>query len=154
MSAAGRRCLVCALLLLSAGCALAPPRPIVLDNGPRGVPASIELAEVVKGEFVLNCTFEGGGLKAFVIYHLAEDQWKPMKTCNNGAGNHAPRQFVHANDSDPRRIITGWYTADSIWKQCDIRGWTIEGNVKYLSCRTPDGYSSTLTCPINQCTEP
>lgn len=154
MSAGGRRCLVCALLLLSAGCALAPPRPIVLDNGPRGVPANIELAEVVAGEFVLNCTFEGGGLQAFVIYHLAEDHWKPMMTCNNGIGRHAPRQFVHANDPDPRRIITGWYTQNSIWKQCDIKGWIIEGTIKYLSCKTPDGYSSTLTCPISQCAEP
>jgi len=149
-----RKVILCLLMLLSAGCALAPPRPIVLDNGPRDVPASIEWAEVVTGEFVLNCTFEGGGLKAFVIYHFVEDRWKPMMVCNNGAGNRAPRQFVHANDPDPRRIITGWYVEGIVWKQCDIRGWKIEGNVKYLSCKTPDGYFSTLACPVSHCTPP
>lgn len=145
---------LCSLLLLCAGCALAPQRPILLNDGPRGVPASIELAEVVTGEFELNCMFKGGGSKAFVIYHLAGDQWRPMMTCNNGAGNHAPRQFVHANDPDSRRIITGWYVQGIVWKQCDIRGWTIDRDVKYLSCTTPDGYSSTLTCLVSQCTEP
>jgi len=149
-----RKVILCLLLLLSAGCALASPRPIALDNGPRDVPASAELAEVVTGEFVLSCLFEGGGLQAFVIYHFVEDRWKPMMVCNNGAGNRAPRQFVHANDPDPRRVITGWYTQNSIWKQCDIRGWKIEGDVKYLSCKTPDGYFSTLACPISHCTQP
>ena len=152
------RTATCLLLLLCTACSPAPtitPTTTIPGAGPRGADVSIELGEEVRGAFELNCAFQGGGGRAIVLYYRqVNKEWRPMLSCNNGAGPHAPIQRVPAEDADTTRIMTGWYTEGSAWKQCDMRGWKRDEHSEFLSCRTPDGWAITFTCATGRCPKP
>lgn len=128
---------------------------IVSGAGPRGVDMNTALAVEVRAPVEFTCSFSPKyGNKAFVMYHRVSNQWKPMRSCNNGAGNEAPPGSLAADNPDPRRLITGWYERNAVWKQCDIRGWKSDGKARYLACPEPDGSSSTFACIKGSCTKP
>ncbi len=150
------RIAVCALFLLCVASGQASQtntKTIVPGAGPRGVDMNTALAVVVKAPVDFKCVFKGRGNQAFVVYHLVSDQWKPMQSCNNGAGPERLGSLI-ADERDPRRLITGWYELGKGWQQCDIRGWKSDGSAPYLSCRSADGWSFTFTCTKGQCASP
>jgi hypothetical protein len=150
------RIAVCVLFLLCVACGQASPtkaKTIVPGAGPRGVDMDTALAVAVNAPVDFRCSFQGGGKRAFVIYRLVSDQWKPMMSCNNGTGSDILGHLT-AEDPDPRRLITGWYEVGKGWQQCDIRGWKSEGNAPSLSCRTAEGWLSTFACAKGQCLSP
>ena len=145
------------LFLLCVACGLvsqAQAGTIVSGAGPRGVDMDTALAVEVKAPVDFLCSFSPTyGNKAFVMYHLASKQWKPVRSCNNGAGNETGARLA-ADNQDPRRLITGWYEQNAVWKQCDVRGWKRDGKAPYLTCSMPDGSSSTFACIKGSCTKP
>src|SRR5439155_22411435 len=78
------------LLLLCVACGQASQtkaNTIVPGAGPRGVDMDTALAVAVNAPVDFRCSFQGGGKRAFVIYRVVSDQWKPMMSCNNGTGS-------------------------------------------------------------------
>ena len=144
---------ICALFLFCVACDQTKAKTIVPGAGPKGVDMNTALAVVVNAPLDFTCTFQGQGYRAFVIYHLVSNQWKPVRSCNNGAGNTIVGHLA-ADDPNPRRLITGWYEMGKGWQQCDIRGWKSDQNAEYLSCRTPDGRSSMFACAKGRCASP
>ena len=132
---------------------LTKAKTVVPGAGPRGVDMNTALAVVVKAPVDFKCGFKGRGNQAFVIYHLVSGQWKPMQSCNNGAGPERLGSLI-ADERDPRRLITGWYELGKGWQQCDFRGWKSDGSAPYLSCGSADGWSFTFTCIKGQCANP
>ena len=105
------RIAISVLFLLCVACGQASQtkaKTIVPGAGPRGVDMNTDIAVVVNPPVDFKCSFQGGGKKAFVIYRLVSDQWKPMMSCNNGSASDVLGHLV-AEDPDPRRLITGWY---------------------------------------------
>jgi len=150
------RIAISVLFLLCVACGQASQtkaKTIVPGAGPRGVDMNTDIAVVVNPPVDFKCSFQGKGKKAFVIYRLVSDQWKPMMSCNNGSASDVLGHLV-AEDPDPRRLITGWYEMGKGWQQCDIRGWKSDANAEYLSCRTSDGRSSTFACAKGRCASP
>lgn len=148
---------IAVLFLLCVGCdqaAQAAGRAIVQGAGPRGVDMNTALAVEVRAPVDFTCSFSlQHGNKAFVMYRLVSNQWKPVRSCNNGAGNETGATLA-ADNQDPRRLITGWYEQHAVWKQCDVRGWKRDGKAPYLTCLMPDGSSSTFACIKGSCTKP
>jgi hypothetical protein len=127
---------------------------IVSGAGPRGVDMNTALAVEVNAPVDFMCAFSPKpGKKAFVMYRLVSNQWKPVRSCNNGAGNETGASLA-ADNQDPRRLITGWYEQNAVWKQCDVRGWKRDGKAPYLTCLMPDGSSSTFACIKGRCAKP
>jgi len=150
------RIAICALFLFCVACGQAShtnTKTIVPGAGPKGVDMNTDLAVVVNPPVDFKCSFQGGGKRAFVMYRLVSNQWKPMMSCNNATGSDIVGRLV-AEDPDPQRLITGWYELGKGWQQCDIRGWKSDGNAPYLSCRTSDGWSSTFACTKGRCASP
>nr|MBI3612921.1 hypothetical protein [Nitrospirota bacterium] len=150
------RITIAVLFLLCVACGQASQAQagtIVSGAGPRGVDMNTALAVVVKAPVAFKCTFKGRGDQAFVAYHFVSNQWKPMRSCNNGAGPEIAGSLI-ADEPDSRRLITGWYNRGAGWKQCDIRGWKGDEKAPYLTCSMPDGSSSTFACIKGQCTKP
>lgn len=134
--------------------AQAKEKTIVQGAGPRGVDMNTALAVEVKAPVDFTCSFSPQrGNKAFVMYRLVSKQWKPVRSCNNGAGNETGASLA-ADNQDPRRLITGWYEQNAVWKQCDVKGWKRDGKAPYLTCSMPDGSSSTFACIKGSCTKP
>ena len=131
----------------------AKEKTIVPGAGPRGVDMNTALAVAVKAPVEFQCTFKGRGSQAFVMYHLVANQWKAVRSCNNGAGSEAVGNLI-ADEPDSRRLVTGWYDHGAGWKQCDVRGWKSDGKAPYLTCSMPDGWASTFACTKGQCTKP
>src|SRR5438093_9704492 len=108
------RIAISVLCLLCVACGQASQtkaKTIVPGAGPRGVDMNTDIAVVVNPPVDFKCSFQGGGKKAFVIYRLVSDQWKPMMSCNNGSASDVLGRLV-AEDPAPRRLITGWYEID------------------------------------------
>jgi len=75
------RIAISVLCLLCVACGQASQtkaKTIVPGAGPRGVDMNTDIAVVVNPPVDFKCSFQGGGKKAFVIYRLVSDQWKPM----------------------------------------------------------------------------
>ncbi len=152
----GIKIAICALFLLNVACdqtSQTKAQSIVLGAGPRGVDMNTALAVMVNPPVNFRCSFQGPGKRAFVIYHLVANQWTPMMSCNNGSGSDIVGRLT-ADEQDSRRLITGWYELGQGWQQCDIRGLKSDEHAEYLSCRTPDGWSSTFACAKGQCASP
>jgi len=150
------RIAICALFFFCAACGQAShtnTKTIVPGAGPKGVDMNTDLAVVVNPPLDFKCSFQGGGKRAFVMYRLVSNQWKPMMSCNNATGSDVLGHLV-AEAPDPQRLITGWYEMGQGWQQCDIRGWKSDGSSPFLSCRTPDGWSSTFACTKGRCASP
>ena len=144
---------ICALFLFCVACDQTKAKTIVPGAGPRGVDMNTALAVEVNAPVDFKCSFQGQGYRAFVIYQMVSNQWKPVRSCNNGTGSDIVGH-LDADDPNPRRLITGWYEMGKGWQQCDIRGWKSDENAEYLSCRTSDGRSSIFACAKGRCADP
>ena len=147
------RIAIAVLFLLCVACDQTKTGTTVRAAGPRGVDMNTALAVEVKAPVAFGCTFKGRGDQAFVMYQFVSNQWKPVRSCNNGAGSEAVGSLI-ADEPDSRRLVTGWYDHGAGWKQCDVRGWKSDGKAPYLTCSMPDGWASTFACTKGQCTKP